>query len=107
MYSAITVPDFYAGVAAGGEHDGCAGLHIGVGVAIDHIDCCDMIGGIQEITAIEWHGRTIGTRSITPTSGAFHASTRGCWGTTRLYLGEVESIRPRRLNAPATASYGK
>jgi hypothetical protein len=58
-----------------------------------------MVGGIQEITAITVHGAPA-VRAASPRQAArFHASTRGCALTTRLYLGEVELIRWRRASS--------
>ncbi len=52
IYSAIAVPNFYAGIAAGGEQAGCTDLRLAVGLALDQVEICDMVGGIQEVVAI-------------------------------------------------------
>ncbi len=40
----------------GGEQAVCTGLRLSVGRARDKLGCRDMVGGIQEITAITVHG---------------------------------------------------
>jgi hypothetical protein len=93
IHSPTVVPNLYAGIVAGGEEAVCTDLGLNVGRARDKLGCRDMVGGIQEIAAITVHGAPA-VRAASPRQAArFHASTRGCALTTRLYLGEVEPIR--------------
>ena len=87
IHSPTVVPNLYAGIVAGGEEAVCTDLGLNVGRARDKLGCRDMVGGDN----CAW--RTSSARGITPTAARFHASTRDCALTTRLYLGEVELIR--------------
>ena len=73
-----TVPDLYAGIAAGNEQNVCTRLRLGIGVALDHVGCRDAIGGIQLVTTIVWHAHIVSARGITPTSGARSTQANGC-----------------------------
>ena len=46
IHSPTTVPNLYAGKAAGGEQPICTDLCLAVGLAIDHLEFCDMVGAI-------------------------------------------------------------
>jgi hypothetical protein len=62
-------------------------------VTFNELNHRDIVGQVDKAIVVLGHGRTGGARGITPTSGAIYACTRGCPATTRLYSGEVESIR--------------
>lgn len=85
IHSSRTVPNLYGGITAGGKQAVCTDLCLVVGLTLDQVEICDMVGGIQEAVAISWHGAPV-VRAASPRQAAQFLQVSGVAGVRGAHM---------------------